>query len=132
MKLTWYVVLAGLSLVACNKEPGEGGKAEIRGRLLEQLVSASGNPIGDPYPVIGENVFIIYGDATDGAFPDDNVDTGPTGEFRFSWLRKGTYTVYAISDCNECESGQIAVSRVVEIGDRKESITTGDITIERN
>lgn len=126
------MVLAGLAWAGCSKEPGVGGKAEIRGRVLEQPVTASGNPIGDPYPVIGENVYIIHGGTTDGAFPDDDVDTGPNGEFRFPWLRRGTYTVYAIGDCNECPGGQIAVTRTVDIGERKGIATTGDIIIERN
>ena len=118
-----------MCLVSCNKEPGIGGKAEIRGRLMEQETSDSGNPIGDPYPIIGENVYIIYGDGSDGAYPDDNVDSGPNGEFRFPWLRKGSYRIYAVSDCEDCDGGSTTVSATVEISDRKEVVEMGDLTV---
>ncbi|MBX2972629.1 MAG: lipoprotein [Flavobacteriales bacterium] len=95
MKQMLLAAGAAVLLAGCNKEPGEGGKAEIRGRVIEQLYSVSGLPIGEAYPVIGENVYIVYGGTTsEGTFPDDNVDTGPNGEFRFPWLRKGTYTIF--------------------------------------
>lgn len=126
------LALAILALItACNKEPGEGGKAEIRGRVIEQLYSNGGLPIGDPYAVAGNNVYIIYGDATDGAYPDDNVDTGPNGEFRFIWLRKGTYTIYTLSDCADCEGGTKTIYATADIGDRKEVVNAGDLLIER-
>jgi hypothetical protein len=131
MKRALLAVPVMALLLGCNKEPGEGGKAEIRGRVIEQLYSQSGNPIGDSYPVIGENVFIVYGETTEGTFPDDNVDTGPNGEFRFPWLRKGSYTVFVRSECRDCDGGTKAVIRTLEIGDNKDILTTGDILIER-
>ncbi len=118
-----FVVL----FAACNKEPGEGGKAEIRGRVMEQRYNNNGNPVGEPYPVAEKNVYIIYGDGSEGSFPDDNVDTGPDGTFRFPWLRKGTYTIYTISECDDCPSLEEAVIRAVEIGDRKEVVNIGDL-----
>ncbi len=118
-------------ITACNKEPGEGGKAEIRGRVIEQEYSNGGLPIGDPYPIPGNNVYIVYGDGSDGAYPDDNVDTGPNGEFRFLWLRKGTYTIYTLSDCADCEGDTKTIYARVEIGDKKEVVNTGDLLIEK-
>ncbi|MBL7951151.1 MAG: hypothetical protein JNM62_05480 [Flavobacteriales bacterium] len=131
MKFIWTALVPGLLLLSCNKEPGEGGKAEIRGVLTEQYFSASNNPITDPYPLPGENVYIIYGDASDGAYPDDNVDTGPGGVFRFPWLRKGTYTIFAVSECNDCEGGTTTISRTVEVGDKKEIVEFGTLAIKK-
>ncbi|TXI81342.1 MAG: hypothetical protein E6Q44_04680 [Flavobacteriales bacterium] len=127
---TLRFALIALPLLACNKEPGEGGKAEIRGVLTEQRFSASNNPITDPYPLPGENVYIVYGSG-DGAFPDDNVDSGPNGEFRFTWLRKGTYTIFAVSDCNDCEGGVNAVTRTVEVTGNKQVLDLGTIAIRK-
>jgi len=117
-------------LIACNKDPGEGGKAEIRGRVLEQLYNNNGVATGAPYALAEQNVYIIYGDATEGQFPDDNVDSGPDGTFRFKWLRKGTYSIYTISECDTCDSGSRAVFAKVEIGDRKEVVQAGDLVID--
>ena len=126
-----YVFLAlSLFVVACNKEPGEGGKAEIRGRVLEQRYNGSENPVGDPYPAPEQNVYIVYGGASDGFYPDDNVDTGPNGEFRFTWLRKGSYTIYTMSECDACPGQNKAVLANVEVGDKKEVVDTGILTIE--
>lgn len=131
MKQALLAAGAAIMLAGCNKEAGEGGKAEIRGRVIEQQYSFSGLPIGEPYPVIGENVYIVYGSTGEGTFPNDNVDTGPNGEFRFPWLRKGTYTIFVRSECRDCGGGDKAIIRSVEIGDRKEVISTGDILIEK-
>ncbi|HRF79484.1 MAG TPA: lipoprotein [Flavobacteriales bacterium] len=130
MKRVLFVLSVLALLAGCNKEPGEGGKAEIRGRVIEQRYSLSGNPIGDPYAVIGENVYIVYGETTEGVFPDDNVDTGPNGEFRFPWLRKGEYTIFVRSECRDCSGGTKAVIRSASIGDAKEVVDLGIIPIE--
>ena len=121
-----------LLLLGCSKEPGEGGKAEIRGRVMEQDHNANGVPNGDPYLLMDKTVFIIYGDASDGAFPDDNVDTGPYGEVRFKWLRKGSYTVYVVSDCDDCDGGKKTVFASVEVGDRKEVVDAGTLLVEKH
>jgi len=131
------MILLSLTLLyACKKEPGEGGKAEIHGRIMEQrYLNASQLPSGDPYPLLDQNVYIIYGDTTGGAYPDDNVDSGPDGKFRFQWMRKGSYLVYAISDCHTsdtlCRGGKKTIFIPVEIGDRKGVVEIGDLTIEK-
>ncbi|MBK9627457.1 MAG: hypothetical protein IPO56_07060 [Flavobacteriales bacterium] len=58
-----------LLLLGCSKEPGEGGKAEIRGRVMEQDHNANGVPNGDPYLLMDKTVFIIYGGCQRRCFP---------------------------------------------------------------
>jgi hypothetical protein len=110
---------------ACSKEPGDGGRAEIRGTILEQAYSPSGNTDGDPYPAVDQEVYIIYGD---GQYHDDDTRTGPNGEFRFAWLRKGSYRIYAISECDN-ENCREGIYRTVEIEGRREIVTAPAITI---
>ena len=119
-----------LALLGCSKDPGEGGKAEIRGRVIEQRYNNNGVAQGVPYPIAEQNVYIIYGDASEGAFPDDNVDSGPDGSFRFKWLRKGSYTIYTISECDDCDSGEKTIYAYVELSDRKEVAEVGDLLVE--
>lgn len=119
------LLLAVLVITGCSKDPGDGGRAEIRGVLLRQDVSLSGNPQGDPYPAVDERVYIIYGD---GQYHDDDTRTGPSGEFRFPWLRKGSYRIYAISECDN-DNCRTAVYRTVEIGGRREVIAAPTITV---
>ena len=48
MKGFLVIALGALLFSACKKEEGDGGKAEIRGTVLEQRYNLSGNPAGDP------------------------------------------------------------------------------------
>lgn len=95
---------AGLLLSGCKKEPGEGGKSEIRGYVYEQAYNNSTcQASGDPYPLMEARVYIMYGDHE---FYDDDVRTGPGGLFAFSWLRKGDYRIYVVSECrSNCDQG---------------------------
>lgn len=125
MRSALAIPFLSLLFVACSKDPGDGGRAEVRGVVLRQDVSLSGNPQGEPYPAVEERVYIIYGD---GQYFDDDTRTGPNGEFRFPWLRKGSYRIYAISECDNdnCREG---IYRTVEIEGRREIVTTPTITV---
>lgn len=121
-------VLVILGVTACGKEPGEGGRAEIRGRVVEQRYNNNtGQPVGPVYAVPERQVYIIYGDGT---FHDDDVRTGPDGTFRFPWLRKGDYTVYTISECDDFDGCTFAVEVRTSVGDRKEVVDVGDLRVE--
>ncbi len=115
-------------LTACSKEPGEGGRAEIRGRVLEQRYSNNTQqPQGDPYGKAEQRVYIIYGDGT---YHDDDVRTNADGTFRFPWLRKGDYTVYTISECSDFNGCTTSVSARATIDGRKDVVELGDLTIQ--
>lgn len=113
-------------LPACKKEAGEGGKAVIKGVVMRQNVNAVGNPIGDPYPFQDTRVYIIYGDHE---FQDDDVRTGPDGNYEFRWLRKGDYTIYTFGECN-CPGNSVQVEQRVSVGDKKETVTVPVITVD--
>jgi hypothetical protein len=119
------LLVLALALVSCKKEPGEGGKAEIRGFVSEQAYNVNGNPSGDPYPAVDVRVYIIYGD---GQFHDDDTRTGPNGEYRFPWLRKGDYRLYAISECDN-DNCREAVYQSVQISGRKDVVTAPSLVV---
>lgn len=122
------LLLACLAMLspACKKEPGEGGKAEIRGVVLRQDVNGAGSPIGDPYPYMDTRVYIVYGDHE---YHDDDVRTGPDGGFTFRWLRKGDYTVYTFGEC-DCPGKTEAVSYKVTIDGKKDVVTVPTFTVK--
>jgi hypothetical protein len=131
----FLLLIPMLLLLGCNKEPGEGGRAEIQGRVMAQnyLNTPQGTPFGEPYPVPEHRVYIIYGD---GQFHDDDVRTSADGRFRFTGLRKGSYTVYTISqqyrDATTADaSGTFVVRHTVEITDRRAVVDAGDLNIQR-
>ncbi len=126
MRYTSVLVVCLLLLSACKKEEGEGGKAEINGTVLRQNVNAIGNPQGDPYPYQDTRVYIVYGDHE---FQDDDVRTGPDGQFAFRWLRKGTYTIYTYGEC-DCPGNSVAIERKVTIDGKKDVVTVPVITAD--
>lgn len=120
--------IATLVLSACNKEPGEGGLAEIRGRVMEQRYSANtGQAVGQPYALAEQRVYIIYGDGT---YHDDDVRSGSDGSFRFRQLRKGAYTVYTMSECNTYNGCTFAVTLRTDISDRRQIVLLPDMTVQ--
>ncbi len=127
--LSACLIVFSMLLQSCSKEPGEGGRAEIQGKVMEQRYNNNTQqPVGSPYAKAEQRVYIIYGD---GEFHDDDVRTGPDGRFRFPWLRKGDYTVYTISECGQYSGCTISVSANASISDRKELVDVGDLLIQQ-
>lgn len=126
-KALFVGLVCGLTLVSCNKEPGTGGKATIKGTVMEYHYNSIDDPTPSYYPIANEDVYIIYGD---GVTYNDRQRTGPNGEFEFNYLRKGNYTIYVYSDNPEWPTNpEIAVEQVVEITERKQEIEIPTIEI---
>lgn len=130
MKTLIGIVAAGLLLAGCKKEPGEGGKAELRGYVYAtDWDDNTGNPTGNAYFLPETRVYLVYGDHE---FYDDDTRTGPDGLYKFSWLRKGEYTVFTYSECPTCDStGYVqVVSQTVEITDKKEVVDVPTLNVQ--
>lgn len=127
MRQALIVLLCLFLLPACQKEPGDGGKAEIHGTVLRQNVNALGIPQGAPYPYPDTRVYIVYGDHE---FQDDDVRTGPDGQFEFRWLRKGDYTVYTFGEQCDCANDMVAISHTVTIDGKKDVVTVPVMTAD--
>lgn len=129
------LLLLPLAMVftSCTKEPGEGGRSEITGRVMAQNFNntSAGLPVGDPYPFAEHRVYIIYGD---GVYHDDDMRTGFDGRFRFQGLRKGKYRIYTVSQQYRTPaepSGTLVVEKEIEITEKQETVDVGDLHIER-
>jgi hypothetical protein len=126
MRTIAIIALAALS-AGCRKEAGTGGRAEITGSVWEQRYGGtSGQPTGEPYPLAEARVYIQYGDSD---YPDDDTRTGPDGQFHFPWLRKGSYRIYVMSECNAYSGCTEAIYRSAEITGRKEVVGLDRITV---
>lgn len=125
MRIT-IAILSALLIASCAKDPGEGGQASIQGKIYVQEYNAGCTVLSSEYYVVDEEVYIIAGD--DPSY-FERVRTGPDGTYWFPYLRKGKYTVYAISDnCNN--PGQdTTIQREAEIKDRKQKLVLDDIVI---
>ena len=108
-----------LSTSSCKKDPGEGGAATIKGKLLSANYHSQSASVGNDDGAAEEPVYIIYGDNT---IPDHNEKTNYDGSFEFKYLRKGTYTIFAYSlDPDSKIPVETIISKTVEIKDKKEN-----------
>lgn len=114
-------------MLACQKDPGEGGKSSIGGKVyVVEYSNNTGQLTGDEYYVAEQRVYIRYGDEQ---FHSDDVRTGPDGFFQFDWLRKGDYTIFVYSECPACPNELTTVEVNVDLG-RNEEVSLNDIIIE--
>ena len=127
MKTKVYFLLLAISVffVSCNKEPGIGGKATIRGTVIEKHYNSIDDPAPSEYPAANKAVYIIYGDDVTYS---DKLNTGPDGQFAFERLRKGSYTIYVYSDDPSFPTNpKMAVMEKVEISEKKQDISIPDL-----
>jgi hypothetical protein len=125
----YFLVLAVLIIFsACKKEPGPGGQASVQGKLLVKSYNSNCSNTPEIYYGIDEDVFIIYGDEQ---VAGERVRTGPDGTFRFDYLQKGDYTVYALSEDCAAPGDLTTVKQQVTITDRKQQLVLPDIEVIR-
>jgi len=135
MRVFLIISLVMLTLIGCKKESGEGGNSSISGNVIVIQRAVSSNPLTgiDTLAAADVEVYIIYGDNTS---PGDRIRANYNGEFEFSNLRQGDYTVYVYSDdttgtINPSSEAfnLMVVPRIVTISDKKEKVETGNFTI---
>lgn len=122
-----YLMLLASTITSCKKEPGEGGAATIKGKLLAGNYHSPEASVTSEDGIAEEVVYIIYGDHT---VPDRNEKTGPDGSFEFNFLRKGSYTLFAYSlDKDSKIPFEAIVQKTIEINDKKEAVEITDFVV---
>jgi hypothetical protein len=118
-------------IFSCKKEEGDGGMATIKGNVWVRDWDKNFNLIMYEHPGLDEDVFIVYGDQSGYG---DKVSTDLNGNFEFKYLRKGNYTIYALSDTLQSTNvsyNQYPVALKVEITEKKQVIDIGKLTVNR-
>ncbi len=128
-KGTWLLLSLLLLLggSACEKFEGEGGSCTLVGKVFIQNFNGSGQLV-EEYYAPDERVFIIYGQ--DSIYSDE-MRTNYDGSFRFKYLYKGDYRVYAYSECDTCAAPEVPVMVSATFTKNQETIHTADIVIRR-
>jgi len=90
------VLLWFFALVACNKTEGEGGTSSIEGVVIKQNFNNAGQ-FENEFPAPDEKVYLIYGEEDN--IYDDDVNSHFDGRYRFDFLKKGKYQLFAYSEC---------------------------------
>ena len=113
-------------LVGCNKEPGQGGRSSISGKIYRIETNVLGQVL-DEYYAPDYDVYVIYG--TEDQTYDDKFSTSYDGSYEFTNLTPGTYTIFAYSRCYLCGGGDTAIAQTVEITEKAQAITLEDIQV---
>jgi hypothetical protein len=130
-----FVLGIAVMLTACKKEAGEGGTSSIRGKVNVIYRAILTNPIpADTSDAFDTEVYINYGDNIG---PDDRIRTNYKGEFEFTNLRPGNYTVYVYSrdtiPLTIIKPEKMVVKREVTIDKRKQNVEIPEFFIyDRN
>ena len=101
--------------MSCNKDEGLGGSSSLEGyvyTIIHQDDNFSFTK--DTIPAVNEDLFLIFGDDN---FYGEDVETNAEGMYRFDYLRKGTYTLYALSEY--ADGRYESVSQTVQVGKGK-------------
>ena len=95
MKKLLFVALAILSLTACKKVEGQGGRSSISGKIVinEKLYLNGVCTDTVTYEGAKENIYIIYGGSE--SMYNDKVECSYDGTFKFDYLEQGDYTIFA-------------------------------------
>lgn len=120
-----------VTLVACEKGPGEGGTSTIKGKVITREYNGDFTNLRDVYPAAKEDVFIIYGDNINEVY-GDQMETDWDGKYEFNYLQKGKYVIYVYSKDSTLTyttSREIAVMKEVEITDKNQTVEAPDIII---
>ena len=131
LQVVLSIILPVVFFISCEKEPGEGGNSTITGKIYVREYNKDFSELKAEYYGADEDIYIIYGDGT---VPDDDLKTGPDGDFSFQYLRPGTYTLYAYSadSTGLSASGTVPVYLTVEITEKKQTVDAGTIVILKN
>lgn len=128
LRKLFCLLIFSILIFSCRKDPGEGGGASIKGTLYVKNfhspeVSYASDDVG-----ADERVYIVYGNNN---VSDDDIRTGPNGEFEFRYLRKGKYKIYAYSlnPNTLSDDNSIAVIKEVEIAKNNQQVTIDDFYI---
>lgn len=112
IRLIGLLCMGLLFFASCNKEEGEGGTGSVQGyvKLINHPDDNYTLP-ADTVDAAKTDVFIVYGNSD---FYGDDVETDDKGFYRFSYLTKGSYTVFAYSTLPTGE--KVPVTASISIG----------------
>ena len=112
MKIHYFFLIFFLvTFLSCNKDEGLGGSSSLEGYVYS-VVHYDDNYsfTTDTFPALDQDVFIEFGDDPS---IGERIRTGRDGYYRFDYLRKGDYTVYALS--NFADNHKEAIAKKVKI-----------------
>lgn len=129
MKKLIILLSIGLAAIGCEKDPGVGGNAAIKGVVMEEQYNDDFSILKNETEATNHYVYIRYGD--DEGY-GDRVRTAYDGSFYFNNLNKGDYSIYTYSEDPNNPSVDVPILKEVSISGRKDVVDVGTLTIKNN
>ena len=128
MLRAFLFVVVIFAISACSKEEGEGGTSVITGKVFVNNYNSDYTVLKEQYYAQEEDVYIIYGNDK---IYSDKFETNFDGSYRFQYLQKGKYKIYAYSKDTTLQSptGRIPVTIEVEITGNYQAVEAEDLVI---
>ena len=123
------LALAGLFIIfiSCRKEPGEGGKSTIYGKVFVKDYNSTFTHLDEAYYGHDIWVYIIYGDDKDYG---DRIRTSYDGTYEFKYMYPGTYHVYAYSKDSTLQTlAPVPVIKEVIVPKKTQDVEVPDLVI---
>ena len=134
MKKSIHITIALISifLYSCKLEEGEGGKATITGKVIVQELYSNAilgikDSVINEYPAAEERVYLTY---ADNSIYDDDFRADENGNYKFTNLTKGNYTLTFYSYCDTCDTEITPIYKKVTLDSHKETKTVENVYIE--
>jgi hypothetical protein len=112
MKKHHFFLFLLLLLASCNKDEGLGGSSSLEGYVYSVVHYDDNFSFStQTFPALDKDVFLEFGDDLS---VGERTKTGREGYYRFDYLRKGDYTVYALSSF--ADEHKAAVAKKIKVG----------------
>jgi len=116
--LILLIGLVSLFMFSCVNDEGQGGISVVEGKVYKVLHPNDNFTFeADTFPAAKEDVYIVYGDEP---IYGDKMETGYDGFYRFKFLTKGTYKVFAYSTLTDARKVAVIDTVTVAYGETKQ------------
>ena len=121
LKLIGILCIGLLLFASCKRSEGEGGTGTVQGyvKLIHHPDDNYSLP-ADTVDAAKTDVFIVYGNSD---FYGDDVETDDKGFYRFRYLTKGRYTVFAYSTLPNGDKVPVTASVSIGVGETSNAPT---------
>ena len=123
-------LLLSVILISCNKEPGPGGLASIKGKVYAYDLTNGLDTAAKGYLA---EIRVYIGQAESSTYFDD-IRTSYDGSYEFKFLRKGKYKLWVVSKTDTAfyaprPDRQEYYIQDAEVKEKKEEVTLPDFII---
>lgn len=128
MKSFVFLGLFCFLMASCSLDEGQGGNSVITGKVFVEVYNNSFTHVLNTYYKPEADVYIIYGN---GDIYSERYRTNWDGSYRFDYLRKGDYKIFAYSldTTGSVTTEDVPVFMNVNLSGNNKTVTLDDLVV---